>query len=143
MKILIDGDAFPCIKKIISIAKSYQKEVVVYIDTSHILEDDYAKIVTVVKGDNAVDLELENAIQKDDIILTQDYGVAIIGLSKEAICINQYGNRYTNYNIDYLLEIKGNNLRKRKHTNIKGPRKRTKKDDEKLLNEIEMLIKGR
>lgn len=141
MKILIDGDAFPCIKKIISLAKSYQKEVLVYIDTNHVLEDDYAKIIMVAQGNNAVDVKLENSIKTGDIVLTQDYGVAIIGLSKDAICLNQYGEKYTNYNIDYLLEIKNNNFKKRKHQNMKGPRKRTKKDDEKLLNEIEKLIK--
>ena len=135
MKILIDGDAFPCIKKIIALAKTYQKEVVVYIDTSHILEDDYAKVITVSKGANAADVKLENSI------LTQDYGVAIIGLSKGAICINQYGNDYTDYNIDYLMEIKNNNFRLRKRRNIKGPKKRTKSDDERLLSKVEMLIK--
>lgn len=141
MKILIDGDAFPCVKKIISLAKYYQRKIVVYIDTSHTLEDDYAEVVIVSKGDNAVDIKLENNIQKGDIVLTQDYGVAIIGLSKGAICINQYGNRYTDYNIDYLLEIKGINLKRRRHENIKGPRKRTKSDDDRLLKEIELLIK--
>lgn len=141
MKILIDGDAFPCIKKIIALAKNYQKEVVVYIDTSHILEDNYAKVITVSKGANAVDVKLENSILKGDIVLTQDYGVAIIGLSKGAICINQYGNDYTDYNIDYLMEIKNDNLRLRKRRNVKGPRKRTKSDDERLLSKVEMLIK--
>ena len=140
MKILIDGDAFPCIKKIISLAKSYQKEIAIYVDTSHILEDDYAKIIIVSQGSNAVDVRLENDISKGDIVLTQDYGVAIIGLSKDAICINQYGNRYTDYNIDYLLEIKGNNLRRRKFRNIKGPKKRTKTDDERLLEIIEFFL---
>ena len=60
MRILIDGDAFPCIKKIISVARSYQTEVIVYLDTCHILEDDYAKVIIVSKGNNAVDLKLEN-----------------------------------------------------------------------------------
>lgn len=141
MRILIDGDAFPCIKKIISVARSYQTEVIVYLDTSHILEDDYAKVIIVSKGNNAVDLRLENNIQKNDIVLTQDYGVAIIGLSKDAICINQYGEKYTNYNIDYLLELKNYNRKKRKYQNMKGPRKRRKEDDDRLIQQIENLLK--
>lgn len=140
MRILIDGDAFPNVKEIIELGKKYQKEVIIYIDTSHYIESDYAKIVVASVGANAADLLLENEIKENDLVLTQDYGVAIIALSKKAYCLNQLGNFYTNENIDYLMEMKNINRKVRKHINVKGPKKRTKKDEEKLLQNIQLLI---
>lgn len=140
MRILIDGDAFPNVKEIIDLCSKYNKEIFVYIDTSHIIESKYAKIIKTSPGANAVDLLIENDLKKDDLILTQDYGVAIIALSKQAYAINQLGYFYTNDNIDYLMEIKNTNSKLRKHKNIKGPKKRTQKDRIRLLENIEILI---
>lgn len=142
MRILIDGDAFPNIKEIINLAKIYKKEVIVYIDTNHCLQSDYAKIIYVSPGFNSVDIALENSIKKNDLVLTQDYGVALIALSKNAICINQYGNFYTTKNIDYLLDEKNSSRKLRKHKVFNHIRKRTAKDRKKLLLEIENQIKN-
>lgn len=142
MRILIDGDAFPNIREVIALAKNYNKEIVVYIDTSHEANYDYATVVKVSPGNNAVDLVLENNIKKNDLVLTQDYGVAIIALSKKALCINQLGKFYTNDNIDYLMEVKNINRKLRKHINVKGPKKRTSEDKKRLLFEIENVLKG-
>lgn len=140
MRILIDGDAFPDISDVISICKKYNKEVIIYIDTAHMIKSDYAKIITTSVGNNAADLILENDILKGDLVLTQDYGVAVIALSKGAYAINQYGNFYNDNNIDYLMEIKNINLKVRKHLRIKGPKKRTIKDKERLINNIVNVI---
>ncbi len=140
MRVLIDGDAFPNIDDIISVCKQYKKRVIIYIDTSHIIESDYASVITTSTGSNAVDLILENDILVGDLVLTQDYGVAVIALSKNAYAMNQYGNFYKNNNIDYLMEIKNINIKARKHIKIKGPKKRTAKDKERLINNIINLI---
>ena len=73
--------------------------------------------------------------------MTQDYGVATIALCKDAICINQYGNFYTNDNIDYLLEIKNISRVERRKQHIKGPRKRTLTDVENLLKRVEDVLR--
>lgn len=51
MKILIDADGCPVVKQTIEIAKENKIEVVVFCDTSHIINSDYAKIITVSKGE--------------------------------------------------------------------------------------------
>ncbi len=140
MRVLIDGDAFPNIDDIINICKKYNKKVIIYIDTAHIIESDYAKVITTSIGNNAVDLVLENDIVKNDLVLTQDYGVAVIALSKGAYAMNQYGVFYSDNNIDYLMEIKNMNIKNRKYLKVKGPKKRTIKDKERLLNNIINLI---
>ena len=141
MRVLIDGDAFPDINDIVLLCKKYHREVIIYVDTSHEIKSDYAKVVIVSEGSNAVDLVLENNIKNSDLVLTRDYGVAVIALSKKALCINQLGNFYTNDNIDYLLEIKNINRKLRKTGKVKGPKKRSKMDKLRLLSNIEEVIK--
>ncbi|HZJ57668.1 MAG TPA: YaiI/YqxD family protein [Clostridia bacterium] len=103
MKILVDADACPVKDIIIKIAKDLELEVIMFIDTSHILDDGYSKVVTVSQGRDAVDIALINQTQKGDIVVTQDYGVASMALGKQAYAINQNGLIYDSTNIDRLL----------------------------------------
>ena len=93
MRILVDGDAFPDLGSIVTLAKKYNIKVIIYVDSEHEINLD-TTIIRVAKGANAVDTKLENDVLEGDIVLTQDYGVAVICLSKNAIVINQLGYLY-------------------------------------------------
>ena len=80
MKILIDADGCPVVKQTIDIAKEKQIEVVVFCDTSHVINSDYAKTVTVSKGADSVDFALVNQVSRGDIVVTQDYGLSAMVL---------------------------------------------------------------
>ncbi len=103
MKILVDADACPVKNIIVEIAKECSIKVIMLIDTSHILNDGYSEIITVEKGKDSVDMALINRVVKNDIVVTQDYGVAAMAISKHAFAINQNGLIYDNKNIDRLL----------------------------------------
>lgn len=130
MKILVDADACPVKDIIVKIAKEFEIKVMMFIDTSHILQDSYSEIITVDKGFDSVDMALINRVEREDIIVTQDYGLAAMGLAKCAFVINQNGLVFDNDNIDSLLNqrhfVKQSvNSGKR----VKTARKRTKEDD--------------
>ena len=89
-------------------------------------------------------------MQKGDIVVTQDYGVAAMILGKGAYGIHQSGKWYTDENIDQMLmerhlTKKARNSKKKHH--LKGSSKRTEEDDKRFevfLNKlIEMYIKDR
>ena len=103
MKILVDADACPVKEIIEKVAKQKNIEVVMYIDSSHILSSDYSKVVTISKGRDAVDLALINDSEKGDVIVTQDYGVASLALGRSAYAIGNSGLIYDNNNIDKLM----------------------------------------
>lgn len=103
MKILVDADACPVKDIITKVAKEYTLKVIMFIDTSHVLNDGYSEIITVDKGHDSVDFALINTLKKGDIVVTQDYGVATLSLSKGANAINQNGVLYTQDNIERLL----------------------------------------
>ena len=134
MKILIDGDGCPVIDVSINIAKKFNKEVFIICDTSH----NFSKS----KGQDAADFIIVNKVNKGDIVVTQDYGLAAMILSKGAYAINQNGLIYTNENIDQLLFTRHISKKIRNSGGkIKGPKKRNKEDDLKFEKALINLIK--
>ena len=144
MKILIDGDGCPVIDIAISVAKKFNIEVVIMCDTSHIFNKEGAKTMVFSKGADSVDFALINYLEKEDIVITQDYGLAAMAMNKASYVINQIGMIYNDENIDRLLYSRHISKKIRKSGGkTKGPKKRTKEDDinfEKTLNEILELI---
>lgn len=140
MKIYIDADGCPVVKNTIKIAKQFSIPCVIICDTSHRIELDGAETIVVSQGADSVDFRLVNMIQKGDIVVTQDYGLAAMCLGKSAIAIHQDGKQYTNDNIGGLLEFRaiGKKIR-RSGGRTKGLPKRTEQqniDFEKALSEI-------
>lgn len=103
MRILIDADGCPVVDIALKTAKQNKIECIIICDTSHIFNKDGAKTITVSKGNDSVDFAIINMLQKDDIVITQDYGLAAMSLAKKAFVINQDGLVYDNNNIDSML----------------------------------------
>lgn len=143
MKILVDADACPVKKIIVKVAKEYNIPVAMLIDTSHELYDGYSEVITVDKSRDSVDIALINRATKGDIVVTQDYGVAAMALSKGAMAINQNGWVYTNDNIDNLLferHLAGKVRRSGGRTS--GPKRRTEEDDARFESSFRHLIEN-
>ena len=143
MRILVDADACPVVDIAIELAKKYNKEIILYYDDSHQTVKDYAKIIMVSQGPDAVDYALINDLQQNDIVVSQDFGVAEMALLKGAIAINQNGMRYDDSNISYLLEVRSimaHERRKNKKIHFKGPKKRTKDNDIDFYNTLKGLL---
>ncbi|UMZ74432.1 YaiI/YqxD family protein [Natranaerofaba carboxydovora] len=140
MKILVDADSCPVKDILFQVAKEYSVELVVVKNLSHDINSDYAEIITVDKGRDSVDFVIVNKTKKGDIVVTGDYGLASLALSKDAIVIHPNGWKYTNENIESLLMNRYINqqVRRKNGRHTKTP-KRKKEDTikfEKLLREI-------
>ena len=103
MKILIDADGCPVVDISIKVGKAYSIPIIVMCDTSHIINKTGVETIVLPKGCDSVDFALVNKVNKGDFIVTQDYGLAAMVLSKGGYPINQNGMIYTNENIDQLL----------------------------------------
>lgn len=145
MQIYVDADACPVIAIIENKAQKYNVAVTLLCDTNHVLTSAYSEVVVVVvgAGADAVDYKLINICHKGDVVVSQDYGVAAMALGKGAYAIHQSGKWYTNDNIDRMLMERHLNKKARRSSNkahLKGPKKRTKKDDERFSESFEKLI---
>jgi uncharacterized protein YaiI (UPF0178 family) len=144
MKILVDGDACPVKDIIIRVAKEYSIDVDILIDSSHIYNNDYCNIIIIGKGKDAVDFALINRANKGDVIITGDYGVATMALSKGAYAIHQNGFIYSNDNMDRLLmERHLSSQARRANRRYSKIKKRTVEQDMKFdENFRKLIIKG-
>jgi len=141
MKILVDADACPVKQIIVRLAKEHNIPVIMFIDTSHVINDGYSDVKILDKARDSVDIALANQVAKGDIVVTQDYGVAAMALPKGANAINQNGLIYSNENIDKLLFERHIGKKVRQGGGrTSGPRKRTKEDDESFEKAFRNLI---
>lgn len=141
MRILVDADACPVKEIIIRVAKEKDVAVVMFMDTSHAWKNECVEIITVDKARDGVDISLINMAKKDDLVVTQDYGVAALALGKGAKALNQNGLIYSSDNMDKLLFERhlGQKIR-RAGGRTKGIRKRTSQDDEKFERIFRQLL---
>ena len=102
MKILIDADGCPVVNQAIAIAKMQGVECLILCDTSHMIEMEGVKTITVSKGADSVDFILVNMAQKGDIVVTQDYGLAAMCLARLAMPVDQNGMEYTAQNNRFI-----------------------------------------
>ena len=143
MQIFVDADACPVVDIIESIAEKYNIKTTLLCDTNHVLYSDYSEVIVVGAGADAVDYKLISLCHRGDIVVSQDYGVAAMALGKGAYAIHQSGRWYTDENIDRMLMERHLNKKARRssHKNhIRGPKKRTEKDDERFAQSFEKMI---
>ena len=142
MKVYIDADACPVTRIAERVAKKYSVPVVLLCDTNHVLTSDYSEIHVIGAGADAVDIALINLCQREDIVITQDYGVAALALGKGARAIHQSGRWFTDENIEGLLMERhmAKKARRSSKHHLKGPPKRTEEDDQRFEESFTRMI---
>ena len=144
MKIFIDADGCPVTDIAVKTAVKHGVECAIICDTAHSIHRDGAETITVSKGADSVDFRLVNLISEGDIAITQDYGLAAMCLSKKAIVLNQDGKRYTEDNIQGLLEFRAISAKiRRSGGRTKGMPKRTEQQNRDFENALIVVITGK
>ena len=140
MTVLIDADGCPVTKIAIHLCKKYSMPCTILCDTAHEFYQDCVTTLIFDKGADSVDFALVSRVQKGDLVITQDYGLASMCLARGCRVLHQDGWEYTSDNIDALLLVRHES---RKHRaaggRFKGPKKRTAQQDiafEAALQEI-------
>lgn len=141
MTVLIDADGCPVVDVTVKAANEADAECVIICDTAHVFEKSGAKTVIVSQGSDSVDFKLVNMIQKGDIVVTQDYGLAAMCMARGAVPLNQNGMVYTDANIGGLLEQRHMAKKIRMAGGrLKGPPKRTPEQDKAFENTLKRLL---
>ncbi|MBO0472334.1 hypothetical protein IGL98_002895 [Enterococcus sp. DIV0840] len=144
MRIFIDGDGSPVKDTAIDVALAYSIEVVIVTSIDHYSLKEYPKNVSFVyvdKGADAADYKIVQLIKTDDILVTQDYGLASLVLPKGVRVLHQLGYEYTGENMDGLLEQRYFSAKVRKSGGrTKGPKAFTQADREKFKENLVTLL---
>lgn len=142
MRIIIDADACPkTVKNIcIDFSDRLKIELIMVIDTAHELSGNYTVIV-VEKGKDSVDHKIVSIVKKEDVIITQDYGLASMILANVKSVIHPDGFEYTKYNIDMLMYQRHMAQKIRNSGGkTKGPKKRDLELDKKFIKCLESKL---
>lgn len=140
MKIYVDADASPIVDIAIDIAKEHSLDIIIVKNYAHKIENEYAEIVSVDISKDSADFYIVNRIDSGDIVITQDYGLAALCLSKNAIVLHQDGFLYTQDNIQGMLNTRHihSELRRQGEYHGKAKKRKPYENDnfEKLLLDI-------
>ncbi|MEG2371297.1 MAG: DUF188 domain-containing protein [Hydrogenoanaerobacterium sp.] len=141
MKLLIDADGCPVVDIAVRLAAEYKAECVILCDTSHVFEREGASTVTVSKGADSVDFAIVNMVLRGNIVITQDYGLAAMCLSKNAIVLSQDGMVYCDGNIEALLQQRHSAKKIRMSGGrLRGCATRTKEQDESFEKKLREIL---
>lgn len=136
MKIYVDADACPVKSMIISIATEMDVQVMLiqsYAHYSHAEQPAGVETIYVDTEAEAADYKIMALATKDDVIVTQDYGLAALGLGKGCVVLHHNGFAYTNQNIDRLLQTRHASAMARKAgQKTRGPKAYTAEDEKKF-----------
>lgn len=144
MKIYVDADACPVKDIIISEATNANIPIILVTSFSHFSNADQplgVETIYVDSGADAADYRIMKLAATGDIIVTQDYGLASLGLAKGCIVLHHKGFSYTNENIDDLLQTRYLSAMARKSgKRTKGPKPMTSEDKEKFRELFKKII---
>ena len=82
MRIIVDADACSVKDIIVEVSRLENIKVIMVSNTSVILDYEDIEHIIVDKGKDEADMKILNIIKSDDILVTNDYGLASLALTK-------------------------------------------------------------
>jgi len=145
MKIIVDGDACPAKGIISQVGKKMNIPVLIIVSIAH--WQNFSQEVEWMIVDNVsqeVDIAIINKMQKGDLIVTDDYGLASLVLGKGGQAISFRGIVYKKEKMDFLLEQRylAQKMRKMKKS-TKGPKPYIKEDEQRLADNLLFLLSSK
>lgn len=141
MRILIDADGCPVVDEALRLAKRAGVEAIILCDTAHVFQREGVRTITVSKGPDSVDFRLVNLLEKRDLVVTQDYGLAAMCLARWARVLDQDGMEYTSANIDGLLLARHTAKKIRMSGGrLRGSAKRRPEQDAQFVQALSRLL---
>lgn len=146
MKIIVDADACPVKDIIFKTTKNKNISVTLVSSISHFSNQDvplHVETIYVDAGRDAADFKIVALASKDDIVITQDYGLASLLLPKGTIVLHHNGFEYDDMNIDHLLNTRHISAAIRQGGGrTKGPKPFSKDDQQAFLKLFQEKIEN-
>lgn len=141
-RIFVDADGCPVVKIAVNLAKEFQVRIILVKNHAHVLQDEYAEVVTVDTSSDSADFYIVNHLAKGDLVITQDQGLAAMCLGRGAIPINQNGLVMDDSNIDGMLSSRHINRKLRnKGIYTSKVKKRDKDQNQDFERALRRLLK--
>lgn len=146
MLIYVDGDACPVVNEVIETAAQFSLKVVIvksYAHYSITAYPEHVKEVYLDRSREAVDYRILSLMDKGDIVVTQDYGLAALVLQKSGHAISPRGFQYNQDNIERLLASRHQSAQiRRQGGRTKGPKPFSNTDKTQFIMQFTKLIQS-
>jgi len=129
--ILVDADACPVVQDVVELAEEAGREVVLVHNRHHEMAQDHDHVDVHETGDrsDAADHYIYNNASEEDVVVTDDLGLATLILSRGATVVRFRGDQPTREDIEMRLAMREASRRERTRNNrVSGPSKFTKQD---------------
>lgn len=141
MKIIVDADACPVKAIIEQMAQDFQVPLVLVASIEHRITSRYAQVVVVDHEPEAADLYIVNHTEKNDVVVTQDLGLASLVMARGAIAITPTGYTLSESKMDTLLNERYINKKARRQGyRIGKTRPRSHEDDKRFADELKYWL---
>lgn len=143
IQIVVDGDACPVKKEIAETARIFGVPVLLVSSYDHFLrEEEGVRTIQVDRSDQSADLYIANHIARGDIVVTQDYGLAALALSKSCEVLSFRGRIFSDQDIDFLLDSRHHHAKARRAGHYsKGPKKMVEEDKKIFQHKLTKLLR--
>lgn len=142
--IIIDGDACPVVNSVIELTQETGIFVTIIRSFSHFstqIDPEHVRTVYVDDEPESVDYKIVQLASSEDIVITQDYGLASLLLNKVKFVMHHKGFLFNDDNIQQLLDQRYINAQIRKQGGRhKGPPPFTKQDRQHFEHQFKLLI---
>ena len=141
LKIIVDADACPksVLQHTLKTGTKYGIPVITVSSFNHNIMS--PQHITVESGSQEADLKIINITEPGDLIITQDWGLAAMVLSKKASALSPAGTEYEAGRMTFMLEEREIKAKFRRNGGrTKGPKKRTAEDDARFLRTFEKIV---
>lgn len=140
--IVVDGDACPVKREIITVARSFGIPVLMVSSFDHVLQaEEGVAVVQVERGADSADLYIANHISPGDVVITQDYGLAALALGKRCKVLSVRGQEYDDSKMDFMLESRhASAVERRRGHYSKGPKAITAEEKNFFQHKLTKLL---
>ncbi|TBW80245.1 YaiI/YqxD family protein [Staphylococcus warneri] len=143
-QIIIDGDACPVVSSVIELTQETGIFVTIIRSFSHFstqIDPEHVRTVYVDDGPESVDYKVVQLASSEDIVITQDYGLASLLLNKVKFVMHHKGFLFNDNNIQQLLDQRYINAQIRKQGGRhKSPPPFTRQDRQHFEHQFKLLI---
>lgn len=129
--VFVDADACPVVPDVIELADEAGREVVIVHNRHHEMNQNYNHVEVHETGDrsDAADHYIYNNTSPEDVVVTDDLGLATLILSRGATVVRFRGDQPTREDIEMRLAMREASRRERaKNNRVSGPSEYTESD---------------
>jgi uncharacterized protein YaiI (UPF0178 family) len=140
--ILVDADACPVKEEISSIGHTYKIDVHFVASYSHVVSRKIEGTWVYVDDEKeSADLYILNHAKKNDIVITQDIGLASMLVSRNVYVLTPRGKQYEENEMELSLHMRFLSAKERRKGNYsKGPRAFSEKDRENFIYSLKKTL---